>query len=100
MVIDHEVFKSKSENNDCNQIRLQIIVPKKRVPDVLQDLHVESNGANLGIHKPVAKARESLNGFIVCRTEVKNWYKLCEIFLMSKKNLEEGKSQHGNHYQI
>lgn len=71
-----EVLKTKWENNDVNEIRLQIFVPKKRVPEFVQEFHAVTSVACA--HKTVVTIRDTTY-WLRSRINVKN---------LSKKGLE------------
>lgn len=50
-LVNEVMFKRLWERNDGNEIFLKIFASKKRLPNILQDLHIVNNVAHLGTHK-------------------------------------------------
>ena len=71
------------QSADGRQQRLQTVLPKKRVPEVLREYHDRSSGGHLGVNKTLAKVREKFY-WIKCRGDVEDWCRRCTECITSK----------------
>lgn len=70
------VLKRAVETPEGDKKRLQIILPKKRIPDVLQELHEGTSGGHFGVHRTLERARERFY-WANLKEDVKDWCRRC-----------------------
>ncbi|KAJ8957199.1 hypothetical protein NQ318_007761 [Aromia moschata] len=58
LVLSDGLLKRVLEKSDGTEERKQLIVPRNRVPEVLEEVHNGSTGGHLGVTKTLGKARE------------------------------------------
>ncbi|KAI8737343.1 Transposon Ty3-I Gag-Pol polyprotein [Biomphalaria glabrata] len=77
MVVENGVLKRMWESTDGTSTRLQIVLPKVRIQEVLQELHNGSTCGHLGINKTLEKVRQR---FYWCRykEDVEDWCRRCD----------------------
>ncbi|KAJ8952780.1 hypothetical protein NQ318_008097 [Aromia moschata] len=75
LVLSDGVLKRVLEKTDGTEERKQLIVPRNRVPEVLEEIHT---GGHLGVTKTLGKVRERFN-WVNCTTVVKEWCKKCVV---------------------
>lgn len=78
IVEDKGILKRVLESATGDQKRLQIIVPRKRIPEVLQQLHDGASGGHFGVHKTLEKVRERFY-WPNLKEDVKNWCRNCTV---------------------
>ncbi|KAJ8957953.1 hypothetical protein NQ318_001952 [Aromia moschata] len=72
------LLKRVLEKSDGTEERKQLIVPRNRVPGVLEEIHNGSTGGHLGVTKTLGKVRERFY-WVNCTTDVKEWCKKCVV---------------------
>lgn len=78
IVIEDGVLKRAVESEDGKDRRLQLLVPKKRVPEVLRQLHSEVSGGHLGVNRTMERLRQRFY-WVKCKEDVKDWCRKCEV---------------------
>ncbi|KAJ8945882.1 hypothetical protein NQ318_002723 [Aromia moschata] len=58
LVLNDGLLKRVLEKSDGTEERKQLIVPRNRVPEVLEEIHNGSTGGHLGVTKTLGKVRE------------------------------------------
>ncbi|KAJ8953508.1 hypothetical protein NQ318_023631 [Aromia moschata] len=58
LVLSDGLLKRVLEKSDGTEERKQLIVPRNRVPEVLEEIHNGSTGGHLGVTKTLGKVRE------------------------------------------
>ncbi|KAJ8962256.1 hypothetical protein NQ318_018230 [Aromia moschata] len=58
LVLSDGLLKRILEKSDGTEERKQLIVPRNRVPEVLEEIHNGSTGGHLGVTKTLGKVRE------------------------------------------
>ncbi|KAJ8935685.1 hypothetical protein NQ318_016803 [Aromia moschata] len=76
--VNDGLFKRVLEKSDGTEERKQLIVPKNRVPEILEEIHNRSTGGHLGVTKMLGKVRERFY-WVNCTTDVKEWCKKCVV---------------------
>ncbi|KAJ8944228.1 hypothetical protein NQ318_001648 [Aromia moschata] len=76
LVLSDGLLKRVLEKSDGTEERKQLIVPRNRVPEVLEEVHNGSTGGHLGVTKTLGKVRERFY-WVNCTTDVKEWCKKC-----------------------
>ncbi|GLV41720.1 hypothetical protein CBL_00333 [Carabus blaptoides fortunei] len=79
------------EGVDGTESRLQLIVPKSRISEVLRDLHDGTSGGHFGIKKMLKKVRERFY-WVNCKENVKEWCRKCELCTSVQHDGESRKS--------
>lgn len=70
---------------------LQLIVPRKRIKQILEEAHDSSAGGHFGINKTLDKIRKRFY-WATCKQDVEDWCRSCEICVSKKGPPEKGKS--------
>ncbi|KAJ8949441.1 hypothetical protein NQ318_007542 [Aromia moschata] len=78
LVLSDGLLKRVLEKSDGTEERKQLIVPRNRVPEVLEEIHNGSTGGHLGVTKTLGKVRERFY-WVNCTTDVKEWCKKCVV---------------------
>ncbi|KAJ8947791.1 hypothetical protein NQ318_019463 [Aromia moschata] len=78
LVLSDRLLKRVLEKSDGTEERKQLIVPRNRVPEVLEEIHNGSTGGHLGVTKTLGKVRERFY-WVNCTTDVKEWCKKCVV---------------------
>ncbi|CAK1604350.1 unnamed protein product [Parnassius mnemosyne] len=76
LLIQDGVLCRKWENGRGDRCHLQMVVPKAKVPDVLQLYHSGCSGGHLGVKQILLKIRERFY-WVHCRDDVENWRRKC-----------------------
>ncbi|CAK1594641.1 unnamed protein product [Parnassius mnemosyne] len=78
LLIHGGVLCRKLENARGGSCHLQMVVPKAKVPDVLQLYHNGCSEGHLGVKRTLLKIRDRFN-WVHCRNDVEDWYRKCSI---------------------
>ncbi|KAJ8953765.1 hypothetical protein NQ318_015422 [Aromia moschata] len=78
LLLSDGLLKRVLEKSDGTEERKQLIVPRNRVPEVLEEIHNGSTGGHLGVTKTLGKVRERFY-WVNCTTDVKEWCKKCVV---------------------
>ncbi|KAJ8948867.1 hypothetical protein NQ318_013521 [Aromia moschata] len=70
--LKRRLLKRVLEKSDGTEERKHLIVPRNRVPEVLEEIHNGSTGGHLGVTKTLGKVRERFY-WVNCTTDVKEW---------------------------
>ena len=76
ILVDNGLLKRALENTEGDQRRLQLIIPKSKVPEVLRELHDGASGGHLGVHRTLEKARERFY-WANLKDDVLDWCRRC-----------------------
>lgn len=76
--MENGVLKRALEIGDGVSKKLQLLVPKIRVPEILKLLHSGTSGGHLGITKTLEKVRERFY-WVNCKEDVKDWCRKCVV---------------------
>lgn len=92
--IENGVLKRKWESPDGQQHRMQLLLPRSRVKEVLAELHEGATGGHLGVNKTLAKVRERFY-WMHAREDVEDWCRKCHACASVKgpKHKPRGKMQ-------
>jgi len=71
------------ESADGKQVKLQLMVPRNKVAQVLEEIHGGKSGGHLGVNKTINKARERFYWVNYC-DDVKAWCRQCDKCAASK----------------
>ncbi|KAJ8948302.1 hypothetical protein NQ318_020789 [Aromia moschata] len=78
LVLSDGLLKRVLEKSDGTEERKHLIVPRNRVPEVLEEIHNGSTGGHLGVTKTLGKVRERFY-WVNCTTYVKEWCNKCVV---------------------
>lgn len=76
LVIEDGVLRRVLESADGSERKRQLLVPKKRIPEVLKELHDGISGGHLGVHKTLEKTRQRFY-WVRQKEDVKDWCRKC-----------------------
>ncbi|CAK1599862.1 unnamed protein product [Parnassius mnemosyne] len=76
LLIQDGVLCRKWENGRGDRCHLQMVVPKAKVPVVLQLYHSGCSGGHLGVKRTLLKIRERFY-WVHCRDDVEDWCRKC-----------------------
>ncbi|GBL98740.1 hypothetical protein AVEN_202186-1 [Araneus ventricosus] len=89
------VLYRKWENDDGSPCQWQLILPRSRIQEVLQETHDSSSGGHFGIMKTLRRIRERFY-WDRLRADVEKWCRECQICRARKRlKTEDGKSVTG-----
>ncbi|GBM51914.1 hypothetical protein AVEN_2901-1 [Araneus ventricosus] len=89
------VLYRKWENDDGSSCQWQLILPRSRIQEVLQETHDSSSGGHFGIMKTLRRIRERFY-WDRLRADVEKWCRECQICRARKRlKTEDGKSVTG-----
>ncbi|KAJ8960072.1 hypothetical protein NQ318_009514 [Aromia moschata] len=91
LVLSDGLLKRVLEKSDGTEERKQLIVPRNRVPEVLEEIHNGSTGGHLGVTKTLGKVRERFY-WVNCTTDVKEWCKKCVVCAASNVHETTGQT--------
>ncbi|KAJ8914833.1 hypothetical protein NQ315_014845 [Exocentrus adspersus] len=83
LAIENNLLKRVWESPDGKERNYQTILPRKRVPEVLQAVHSGVGGGHFGINKTLDKVRERFY-WLGSRSDVEEWCRRCETCAASK----------------
>nr|WPV71156.1 MAG: replicase [Ips erranti-like virus 3] len=83
LIIDGDLLKRKWESPDGKEERLQVVLPRNRVSDVLKEAHNGIGGGHFGINKTLNKVRERFY-WLQSRSDVEDWCRRCADCFSSK----------------
>ncbi|KAJ8914232.1 hypothetical protein NQ315_003596 [Exocentrus adspersus] len=76
LAIENNLLKRVWESPDGKERNYQTILPRKRVPEVLQAVHSGVGGGHFGINKTLDKVRERFY-WLGSRSDVEEWCRRC-----------------------
>ncbi|KAJ8980008.1 hypothetical protein NQ317_016671 [Molorchus minor] len=72
LIVEDGILKRLWENTDGKEIRKQIVLPRARVNEVLQEVHGGVGGGHFGVNKTLNKVRERFY-WLRSRADVEDW---------------------------
>lgn len=90
LVKDGVLFKNWESPNQKKNV-LQIIVPREKVKDILEEAHDSPTGGHFGINKTLAKIRRGFY-WATCKRDVENWCISCETCVAKRGPLKKEKT--------
>ncbi|KAJ8703953.1 hypothetical protein PYW07_013247 [Mythimna separata] len=76
LVLENDVLCRKWESNDGKEVTTQVIVPRREVVPLLQEIHDGASGGHLGIKKTLLKVRQRYY-WLNCREDIEQWCRKC-----------------------
>ncbi|KAJ8973845.1 hypothetical protein NQ317_016399, partial [Molorchus minor] len=83
LIVEDGILKRLWENTDGKEIRKQIVLPRARVNEVLQEVHGGVGGGHFGVNKTLNKVRERFY-WLRSRADVEDWCRRCAECASSK----------------
>lgn len=81
--VEHGLLQRMWESADGKQTRAQLLVPRRKIPDVLREIHNGSSGAHFGVNKTLDKVRERFY-WVNCCEDVRSWCRKCNTCATTK----------------
>lgn len=76
LLIENGLLKRAWESADGKELKTQLIVPKEKISEVLEEMHGGKSGAHLGVNKTLEKIRNRFYWVNYCQ-DVKSWCRQC-----------------------
>lgn len=76
LVKENDLLKRAWESADGKEVKTQLLVPKNKVPEVLDEMHGGKSGAHFGINKTMDKIRERFY-WVNWSEDVREWCRKC-----------------------
>ncbi|KMQ92912.1 integrase core domain protein, partial [Lasius niger] len=70
---------------------LQLVVPQKRVKEILEEVHDSPSGGHFGVNKTLEKIRKRFY-WATCKQDVEDWCRSCKVCVARKGPAGKGKS--------
>ncbi|KAJ8977448.1 hypothetical protein NQ317_007804 [Molorchus minor] len=81
LIVEDGILKRLWENTDGKEIRKQIVLPRARVNEVLQEVHGGVGGGHFGVNKTLNKVRERFY-WLRSRADVEDWCRRLGLILV------------------
>jgi len=89
--IQNGVLYKRWETPNLKNIVLQLIVPKNRIKQILEEAHDSPSGGHFGINKTLEKIRKRFY-WASCKQDVEEWCRSCKVCIAKRGPSEKGKS--------
>lgn len=76
LILKNGVLYKKWEAPNLRSTVLQLIVPRKRVKEILEEVHNSPSGGHFGVNKTLEKIRRRFY-WATCKQDVEEWCKTC-----------------------
>lgn len=76
--LENGLLKRKWESANGSKYVMQIVVPKSRTTDVLQEMHGGPTGGHMGMNKTLDRIRSKFY-WVHARSDVENWCRNCTV---------------------
>jgi len=90
VIIDGVLYKRWVAPNLKTNV-FQLIVPRNRVKEILEEAHDSSIGGHFGVNKTLEKIRKRFY-WATCKQDVEDWCKSCKVCISKQGPLGKGKS--------
>jgi hypothetical protein len=81
--VENGLLKRAWESVDGKAVTMQLVLPKCRVKEVLQEIHGGTSGAHFGVNKTLGKIRERFY-WVNARNDIETWCRKCATCAASK----------------
>jgi predicted aspartyl protease len=81
--VENGLLKRAWESVDGKAVTMQLVLPKCRVKEVLQEIHGGTSGAHFGVNKTLGKIRERFY-WVNARDDIETWCRKCATCAASK----------------
>jgi len=89
--VQNGVLYKRWETPNLKNTVVQLIVPKIRIKQILEEAHDSPSGGHFGINKTLEKIRKRFY-WATCKQDVEEWCKSCKICLAKRGPTGKGKS--------
>ena len=72
LVLEDDLLKRNLESDDGSDNRMQLVIPRSRVSEVLGYVHDGTSGGHLGVRKTLQRVRERFY-WVNCGDDVRKW---------------------------
>ena len=83
LTLESGILKRRWESLNGRNIRIQTVLPRSRVKEVLEELHGGTSGGHLGVNKTIDRVRERFY-WLHMRQDVEDWCRRCSSCAASK----------------
>ncbi|KMQ86489.1 krab-a domain-containing protein [Lasius niger] len=91
LVLQNGILYKKWEAPNLKSSFLQLIVPRKRVKEILEEVHDSPSGGHFGVNKTLEKVRKRFY-WATYKQDIENWCKSCKVCVSKKGPTGKGKS--------
>lgn len=92
LLIKDNLLQRRWESPDGSKIIWQIVVPSKKISDILSEAHNSPSGGHFGINKTLSKIRERFY-WATCKFDVEIWCKKCKICFSKRGPQKRSKAE-------
>jgi len=89
--IQNGVLYKRWETPNLKNTVIQVIVPKTRIKQILEEAHDFLSGGHFKINKTLEKIRKRFY-WVSCKQDVEKWYRSCKVCLARRGPTGKGKS--------
>ena len=91
-MLKNGILHRKWESPNLQTCIFQIVVPRKRIKQILEETHDSSSGGHFGMNKTLDKIRKRFY-WATCKQDVEDWCKSCKICMAERGPSDKGKSE-------
>lgn len=91
LVLKEGVLYKRWESPNLRTNFFQLIVPQKRIKEILEEAHDSPSGGHFGVNKTLEKIRRRFY-WATCKRDVEDWCKSCMICISKRGPSGKGKS--------
>lgn len=91
LILQDGILYKKWEAPNLKSSFLQLIVPRKRVKQILEEIHDSPSGGHFGVNKTLEKVRKRFY-WATYKQDIENWCKSCKVCISRKGPTGKGKS--------
>lgn len=92
LILKEGVLYRKWESPNLRNYIFQIIVPQKKIREILEELHDSPTGGHFGVNKTLGKIRKRFY-WATCKQDVENWCRSCKICVAKKGPSDKGRAE-------
>jgi len=86
------VLHKKWESPNLKINKFQLIVPQKKIKQILEEVHDSPSGGHFGVNKTLDRVRRRYY-WVTCKSDVEDWCRSCKICIAKKGPSDKGKSE-------
>lgn len=91
LIIENGVLYKKWMSSNLKTDIFQVIVPRRKIKEVLEKAHDSPFGGHFGVNKTLEKIWKRFY-WATCKRDVENWCKSCKICIAKSGPSDKGKS--------
>ncbi|KMQ88146.1 integrase core domain protein [Lasius niger] len=91
LILREGILYKKWEAPNLKSSFLQLVVPRKRVKEILEEVHDSPSGGHFEINKTLEKIRKRFY-WATCKQDVEDWCRSCKVCVSKKGLTKKGKS--------